>query len=1850
MNRFVEYVTERVSSNVVSALQNSESGELRRVFHGPCVELLSAVFARFEAAGGIAARLAGGAEVVVPVLLQVPRLMPGEINPAINQSGKCDSNHLMTLRNSPACPRFLVLMPPASHAMLSFTSAADEFGVGPAANSGNATIGDWLGDAFVRTAFEEVLDRLGFRDESGRHELAALFEAAVQGADEVSHHDASREHSWAVIARLFEIPTNASDAARLASLACGVPPTGDGKLRSKDQLSVLRTLASQFMEDGIRTVFEELKQDASDDDKAALTECLQNIESRCSLPPEFEQAPTSYYGPGLHWTLPAAPWWWQHLSVETWTELIRDERTLEGALSFRCTNSIVGHARGINAIVLDRIELAVGLPDGMLGPVDATVSRSARGPNGNSSWSIRIGDLTTTSDAAVPIHCAPVRYSLEAPGFKKSTIRIISLTSWLPGVFFDARTASKASPPKAARMRSGVGFEASLVLEGSGRHYVDAYVGPGVVLGETAECSDADGQREVERDASVAKVSDHEYGFEVDAKGECSYELSLQREGQDPVRVRLSISCAEATPEGCSSEFERLIRLNRQGPQGRATTEVQVNRVARAADLQSWLLDEQCVERSFLPVVLAPDLEKCWRKPSWASLEEAKFSNGSLLCDPRPRLDEMVAPKRFLAARRVIAERIRGADEDGLVEAARLGEWVVSEPDFERAVAEYVEAYAEWLSNEPTIAPWADVAIVNDLESDGRTLVQEPDAVLLSPLHPVRLAWQVAAQRALWEVHRRREHCPAASILDPRPVPDVLFLPVRTPAGRIKQIPFFAVDSNSDYWGVLWNANQLKTIPLWLDRAPFDRDFGIQVGGVASGFSVSQVGRALNDVAEMLSAKPTLNVLISSAAGQTNACNEGFIEWGRSRLAGSGLALQDKSTSAVRCGARRLQILDKRSVGARPDDAEIANLAEDTANAVRWLDASVATRVVPDLGIIAQLESANGAYASSEVRSPLAVGALFRHRVRRQLAAGGGAFLAESRSAAVSQKSGDSILDGVVVALERLENMGETRAAYTFAPSVDAVKVVLDRAAFAAVSSSAVDPACFLGEWLKGSYLWDYELPSYSHRAGASNGYYLLSRVKDVDVEALQRALSKLPGCEQLTDAAAGRVLEEVASRGIPTVRGLSSGDHGASGDLGLFVAARLLQDEFRSDGAAGLLRVAQSENGRELVNLVLPVDPFRGYLEDLQASVGMGASRPDLIVASFDVTGGVVRGRLTPVEVKYRGEGNPMAGPARRDGLGQAKALSLLLSKVREKGQSGQLLWKLTFEHLLMTMVGFGLRVYSQKRLGAEQGREWSQWHELIASAILGDAAQLEVDMRGRLIVIDASTASRALDEDDDGFPESIVISMADASTIVRESDSAAAQAIRQSLGFWDLLPSQTPPASKLDGVAQPSGLVPSRVIPIEEPGFPVEPVEPFPPSPVWPDEVTPVPAKVDGAGFDVAAVAATAEDLVPAAPLAPLASDGRGLSLHVGSTHGTFQAAERRLELGDTRLNQLNIGVVGDLGTGKTQLLKSLILQIAKGAAQNQGVKPRVLVFDYKKDYSTDDFVAAVGARVVSPYHLPLNLFDTNGLTGQVAPWLQRYKFFADTLAKIFSGIGPVQLQNLRTAVRNAYSSRADGAAPTIGDVRGEYIAVLGSKGADAPLSIIEDLVDMEVFDPSPPKGSNFDSFMDGVVVVSLGDLGQDDRTKNMVVAILLNMFYEHMLRIPKRPYVGNAPQLRVVDSFLLVDEADSIMKYEFDVLRKLLLQGREFGVGIILASQFLRHFKAGATDYREPLLSWFVHKVPNVTPQEIAALGLADGLVEMANEVKTLPNHHCLFKTVGIDGEIVRATPFYELVVAK
>ena len=71
-------------------------------------------------------------------------------------------------------------------------------------------------------------------------------------------------------------------------------------------------------------------------------------------------------------------------------------------------------------------------------------------------------------------------------------------------------------------------------------------------------------------------------------------------------------------------------------------------------------------------------------------------------------------------------------------------------------------------------------------------------------------------------------------------------------------------------------------------------------------------------------------------------------------------------------------------------------------------------------------------------------------------------------------------------------------------------------------------------------------------------------------------------------------------------------------------------------------------------------------------------------------------------------------------------------------------------------------------------------------------------------------------------------------------------------------------------------------------------------------------------------------------------------------------------------------NTGIIGTMGTGKTQFTKSLITQLYQSQKLNVGDEELgILIFDYKGDYneSKRDFVEATNAKVYKPYALPIN-----------------------------------------------------------------------------------------------------------------------------------------------------------------------------------------------------------------------------------------------------------------------------------
>lgn len=1811
MNPLATILAGLVRARVIQAVAG-DGGEVRLIFHGPPLEILAEVFDRVVAdlqASGIA----------VPVLLLVAQLPAGEANPAVGASGRCEDTHLLNLRNSPAKPTFVALVPPGQHSNKSVSTTTDEFGMAGSNNSGNVPFETWWADDFLQEVVSAILAEAGLAD-AEREPARSLVEHAASAADEVDPDRTQRARAWRVLSRTCAAnpdPGKLASGERL-SLACGLPSTKDHNLSPREQLATLERIADA-LSDGFGAGIARAQEGASEDDAARLGEFLDHLRSVCDRPTAFERSTAAFYGPFDGLGLRACPRWWTDLTVEKWSELLVEEAVATGDIKMVCTNGIMPFSRGMPVLVEGPVELEFETAGPDASNAVVTIERTPGGPGGKAIGQVHADSGKRFTDPLPPVHKGPMRYVASADRFKPGAIKVVSLATWAPGVYVACRLAKKLGPPKKRKGRGTPELETQLLLPGAGRYDILVFTSPGVELDSEAHGNPDDAAERGDA-AAVLPVRESRQGhFQVEVEVDGNYQLDLGFERPAPdgtmerVACRVSLSIEETQQDGCRSEYERLIRANRRSIQpSEVRTIVQPDRNARAASLQDWMLSADIVERSFRPVVIADDYVDAWVQPTWDEAAGPLFSTGKFLKDPRPDPAEFQPPPGFVEARAEIARRVRGGgDETGMVEAAQLGKWAAGDPVFRQVVEQYVSAYQAWLAAEPDVACWADVAAVTSLEPDGRTLSRVPDAILLSPLHPLRLAWHTVAQGVLLEADEAERPCPAVSVLDPDCIPDILCLALRSATG-IERVNFVAVENGTDYWSVLWNGRQLRGLAARSRLAPFGPEFGISVGGISAGFSAAQVGRALEDVSDLVAAKPLVSVAVASAGGATDACTEGLIEWCTRRY-----RQEDRRPVRQSVGPRGVDIYDDRDLTSRPEDSTIANLSEDTGNAVRWFDRQP-LRSVPDLGIIAQLDMSEPSVTAVPTQTPIAAAALIRHRIRRQLP---NAFLSESRQSLPAPAAEDSLADKVGACVAALENLGEQRTGISFAPNVNAIEDMLGRRRtdYVAVSSSAIDPACFLGGWLEGAYLWDYDLPSYSHRAGDTNGYYLLSTVKDADRDVLAKALSKLPGCDALDKDHVKNVLLEVARRGIPTVKGLAGDDSGATGNLGLFLAVRLLQDRFRIGAeASSLLPVISGSEDDAQLAVIVPVDPFRGYLSDLARSIpserkDASLARPDLLCIGMRLSPGGVSLRLTPIEVKCR-PGSVFPQPEVGEALEQAKTLSRLLLAM-QAGPSQPRAWTLAFQHLVLSLIGFGMRVYSQHS-DVVDPEKWSMFHQRLASAILSGEADIQVDDRGRLIIVDNSPRSAARDHDGDAFDESITIGLDDAGKIVGGDPSSFYDSVRAKVDDWALLP---PVAVSQRTIGAEPGPVPEPAP--EEQAVPATEAETIP----------------------------VAAEAVPAGPAPQGGNSGGGIVLRVGNSVDGFEPRALALNISDTRLNHLNMGVVGDLGTGKTQLLKSIILQISDASAENRGLRPRFLIFDYKRDYSSDDFVRATGARVVKPRKLPINLFDTRTMEEAAAPWLQRYLFFGDVLDKIYSGIGPVQRDKLKRAMRHAYDNVLSGEQPTLYDVGESYLEIIEGK-ADAVSSIIGDLMDMEVFESDPRKTIPFNEFLDGVVVVSLDALGQDDRSKNMLVAVMLNLFYENMLKTPKRSFLGTDPQLRAIDSYLLVDEADNIMRYEFDVLRKLLLQGREFGAGIILASQYLRHFKVNATDYRDPLLTWFIHKVPNVTPAELSALGLTGSLAELAERVKSMKNHQCLYKSFDVPGEVIRGLPFFKLLASR
>ena len=328
-------------------------------------------------------------------------------------------------------------------------------------------------------------------------------------------------------------------------------------------------------------------------------------------------------------------------------------------------------------------------------------------------------------------------------------------------------------------------------------------------------------------------------------------------------------------------------------------------------------------------------------------------------------------------------------------------------------------------------------------------------------------------------------------------------------------------------------------------------------------------------------------------------------------------------------------------------------------------------------------------------------------------------------------------------------------------------------------------------------------------------------------------------------------------------------------------------------------------------------------------------------------------------------------------------------------------------------------------------------------------------------------------------------------------------------------------------------------------------------------------------------------------------------------------------------------NSGIIGTMGTGKTQCTKSVVTQLYRNQHNNVDGKPiGILIFDYKSDYVDDKFIDATNGKKFNLHKLPYNPLSLFGDTPMLP--VHTARGFSETMGKAFN-LGTKQQLKLRKLIGDAYDlagihkankSTWGKAAPTMADLWSLFLD--SDPAEDSLYAALESICELEIFEDDTSKCMSLYDLVDGITVVELA--GYPGEIQNLVVALTLDLFYSQMQKQGKPAVQGD---FRQVTKLVLVDEADNFMSQNFPSLRKILKEGREYGVGVILSTQDITHFKTSENDYSAYVLSWIVHRVAQIKTQDIKGIFNKDDKSEqelLMKNIRELEKHTSLY----IDGE--------------
>jgi len=332
---------------------------------------------------------------------------------------------------------------------------------------------------------------------------------------------------------------------------------------------------------------------------------------------------------------------------------------------------------------------------------------------------------------------------------------------------------------------------------------------------------------------------------------------------------------------------------------------------------------------------------------------------------------------------------------------------------------------------------------------------------------------------------------------------------------------------------------------------------------------------------------------------------------------------------------------------------------------------------------------------------------------------------------------------------------------------------------------------------------------------------------------------------------------------------------------------------------------------------------------------------------------------------------------------------------------------------------------------------------------------------------------------------------------------------------------------------------------------------------------------------------------------------------------------------------LSNPHISISGETGSGKTQATKALLHDFVPQDLP-------ALILDFKDDYSKTDYAEAEGFTVHDANYgsLPFNPMvpPIDPQSGRANPIAHVHEL-ANMIQRIYK-LGDQQAYSLREAMKETYTIAGVGDRPFVPKAGQEYLPfeairdVLQREEVTSLLGRLSPIFDLGLFSRGD-DATSLNELLSTPTVIRLSQL-PGDQVKNAVAEFFLMALYSFLIR-REHPHR--------LERLLVLDEAWRLVNSPF--LEPLMREGRAFGLGIIVATQFPKDLPdkiAGSTATR---LFFNQTKAEQVREIQRTLVGKTSGTEadHLGNLVRGLAPLECILQNLHYRPWIrLRAVPYF------